>query len=112
MPAQESDGQNPSCLPSRLHFGRDFSGRLTLDRAGIDSLQYPEICRAIAEAFGLVPEGELVVGPDQMFRDYRKGDQVVSIDWDIWMEFMVVAKTESAEPLVKEIGAWFGTVNL
>jgi hypothetical protein len=91
------------------HFWRDHTGRLTVDRAGIASTDYPAVCRAVADVFDLKPDGEFVVGPDQMFWDFRRGDIVVGMDWDVWMEFMVVAKTAAAEPLVRQIGEWLGT---
>jgi hypothetical protein len=50
--------------------------------------------------------GDIVIGPEQMFWDFRRGNQIVGVDWDIWMHFMVVAKTEESEPLVREIAAW------
>lgn len=90
----------------RERFWRNSSGCLTVDQAGIDSAHYHAVCRALADAFSLAPDGELVVGLDEMFRDFRRGDQVVGIEWDVWMEFTVVAKTPSAESLVREIGSW------
>jgi hypothetical protein len=91
---------------TRERFWRDASGRLTVDQTGIESSQYPAVCLALADAFGLTPDGDFVVGLEQIFWDFRRGEQKVGMDWDIWMEFMVVAKTPSAEPLVCEIGAW------
>jgi len=43
-----------------------------------------------------------------MFWDCRRGEQVVGLDWDIWMEFMAVAKSVASEPLVADIAAWLG----
>ena len=91
---------------ARERFWRDASGRLTVDQAGIDSAQFAALCRALADSFALQPEGDLVVGLDQLFWDFRRGDQIVGMDWDNWMEFMVVAKTPAADSLVREIGAW------
>ncbi len=50
----------------------------------------------------------MVVGPDQMFWDFGRGGQVVGLDWDVWMEFMAVAKSPESEPLVEEIAMWLG----
>ena len=91
---------------SRENLWRDASGRLTVDQTGIDWTEYPTVCREVADVFSLVPDGDFVTGIDQIFCDFRRGDQVVSIDWDNWMEFMVVAKTPSAEPLIHEIRTW------
>jgi len=88
------------------HFWNDHSGRLTFSQAGVDSAEYPDLCRAIVQAFDLQPAGNLAAGMEQVFCDFCKGDELIGIDWDIWMEFMVVAKSKSAEPLVREIGQW------
>jgi hypothetical protein len=90
-------------------FWRDSSGRLTFDLPGVAAIDYPTVCRRIADALGLAPDGEIITGPDQMFWDFRRGDQVVSFDWDVWMEFMAVAKSEASEPLVREVAAWLST---
>ena len=92
-------------MPSE-RFWRDASGRLTFDMDRVEAVDYPTICRAVADKFDLVPEGLLVVGLDQMFWDFRQGDQVIALDWDIWMGFMVAAKSEGAELLVRDIAAW------
>lgn len=85
---------------------RDSSGRLTCDLAGVTPEEYPALCRRAADAFGLAPAGDIVVGPEQMFWDFRRGEHVVGLDWDIWMEFMAVAQSAASEPLVKAIAAW------
>jgi hypothetical protein len=90
-------------------FWRDSSGRLTFDLSGVAAADYPAVCRGIADAVGLAPAGEIVIGPEQMFWDFRRGEQVVGLDWDLWMEFMAVAKSEASEPLLRDIAAWLGT---
>jgi hypothetical protein len=90
-------------------FWRDSSGRLTFDLAGVAGTDYPAVCRGIADALGLAPVGDIIIGPDQMFWEFRRGDQVVSLDWDIWMEFMAVAKSEASEPLLQDVAAWLSS---
>ncbi len=90
-------------------FWRDSSGRLTFDMPGVESVDYPAVCRAVADAFALTPDGVPTIGPDQMFWDFRRDELVVSLDWDIWMEFMVAARTDESEPLVREIAAWLSS---
>src|SRR5690242_20377577 len=90
-------------------FWRDASRRLTFDTSGVEALDYPAACRAVADEFALSPEGSLVIGPEQLFWDFRRARQVVSLDWDIWMGFMVVARTEESEPLLRDIAAWLGS---
>ncbi|QDU97991.1 hypothetical protein [Lignipirellula cremea] len=87
-------------------FWRDASGRLTFNLPGVGATDYPGVCRDLSDALGLVPAGEIVIGPEQMFWDFQRGDQLVSLDWDIWMDFIVVAKSEEAEPLVGDVAAW------
>ena len=87
---------------------RDASGRLTYDLPSVAAADYPATCRAVADALGLAPVGELVVGPEQMFWDFGRGGQVVGLDWDNWFGFMAVAKSAASEPLVAGIAAWLG----
>jgi hypothetical protein len=85
---------------------RDNSGRLTFDLPGLEAADYAAVCRDIADAFGLKPVADMVIGPEQMFWDFRRGNQEVGMDWDIWMQFMVVAKSEASESLLRDIAAW------
>jgi hypothetical protein len=91
-----------------MRLWRDSSGRLTFDQPGVTAHDYPRLCRMIADAFELAPVGEIVIGMDQMFWDFKNGHLVVSLDWDIWMDFMVVAKSVASEPLVIDIAQWIG----
>jgi hypothetical protein len=90
-------------------FWRDNRGRLTFDLPGVAATDYPAVCRGIADALGLAPDGDISLGPDHMFWDLRRGDQRVGLDWDIWMEFMAVAKSEASEPLLRDIAAWLSS---
>jgi hypothetical protein len=89
-----------------MGFWRDDSGRLTFDLPGVTAMDFPAVCRDFADALGLASDGDIIVGPDQMFWDFRRVDHKVGLDWDIWMEFMVVAKSEASEPLLQDIAAW------
>lgn len=86
-------------------FWRDSSQRLTFDLA-ISDQDYPAICRAIVDAFALTQVGQCIVGLEQMFCEWRHGESVISLDWDIWMNFMVVANSAESEPLVRDIATW------
>ena len=88
---------------------RDSSGRLTFDLRGVTNAEYPAVCRSVADALSLVTAGDIVIGPEQMFWDFRRGELVVGLDWDIWIDFMVVAKSEASEALVRDIAAWLGS---
>jgi hypothetical protein len=98
-------------VPRRESVGlwRDSSGRLTFDLPRVASTDYPAVCRSIADAFGLTPVGDIIIGPEQMFWDIGRGGQVVSLDWDIWMDFMVMAKSEASEPLLQDIATWLSS---
>lgn len=89
-----------------MGFWRDYSGRLIFDHPGVTAMDFPAVCRDIADALGLAPDGDLLVGPDQIFWDFRRGAREVSLDWDVWMEFMAVARSEASEPLLQDIAAW------
>lgn len=92
-----------------MGFWRDGIGRLTFEPPGVESADYPAVCRELADHLGLAPEGEIIIGPEQMFWKFRRGEQVVSLDWDIWMQFMVMAPSEGSEPLLREIASWLTT---
>ncbi len=92
-----------------MGFWRDSSGRLTFDMPGVEAADYPAVCNSIADELGLSPAGDIIIGPEQMFWDFRRGDQVVSLDWDIWMKFMAVAKSQESESLLRDIATWLGS---
>lgn len=89
-----------------MRFWRDRTGRLTFNLPGVAAVDYPEVCRGVADAFDLAPVGGILIGPEQMSWDFQRRDQVVGLDWDIWMGFMAVAKSETSESLLREIAAW------
>jgi hypothetical protein len=88
-------------------FWRDSSERLTFELSRVSAADYPEVCKAVVTAFGLVPDYEsFAAGLDVVFMDYRRGEQVVEMAWDNWTGFTVVAKSTNSEPLVREMAAW------
>jgi hypothetical protein len=89
-----------------MGFWRDCSGRLTFDLPGVRSEEFPNLCRNIADTLDLSPVGNLAIGPDQMFWDFQRGENVIGLDWDIWMGFMVVAKSEASEALLQDVVVW------
>src|SRR6478736_3158589 len=96
---------NGSSALSNDWFIRDASGRLTFHASGMSAENYPSLCREIVSAFGLIADCGPLVGPEQIFWDCRRSEQMIGLDWDIWMGFMIVAKTVDAEPLVRAIAA-------
>jgi hypothetical protein len=87
-------------------FWRDANERLTFIVPDVSAVGYPSMCRAIVDVFALTQDGELVIGPDQMFWNWRRGEHVIGLDWDIWMGFMLVAKSTASESLVHEVAIW------
>ena len=61
-------------------FWRDSSGRLTFDMSHVEAVDYPVACRAVADALALAPTASLAIGPEQMFWDFRRAEQVVGLD--------------------------------
>ena len=72
---------------------------------GVAATDYPAVCRGVVDAFGLSPASDIVVGPEQIFWEFRRGEQVVGLEWDIWSGFIVTANTPGSEQLVREIAA-------
>ena len=105
-PASE---RSRSAAEDTVGYWRDYSGRLTFDLPGVAAADYPAVCYEVADALGLAPDGEIVIGLDEMFRDFRRRDQVVGLEWDIWFDFMVTSKSEGSESLVQDIAEWLSS---
>lgn len=86
---------------------RDASGRLTFEMSNIPGESYLAICSEVAEAWQLERTGMLITDFLSIFsQDYRRGSEVVGLEWDNWSGFIVVAKTSESEGLVKAIADW------
>jgi hypothetical protein len=85
---------------------RDASERLTFTFDAIESGQYRRVTRSIVSEFGLEPVGSRTRGLDEVFQDFRHGNEVVGLEWDNWSGYIVNAKTKSAESLVREIAGY------
>jgi hypothetical protein len=97
---------SPDC---RGHFWRDSSGRLTFELHRVSGADYAAVCRLVSRQFRLRPSGDLVAGLDEVFQEYRSTSGRVSLEWDNWTEFTVVASDAESEPLAQEIGAFLGS---
>ena len=84
----------------------DASGRLTIDFEKIESGMYSKVTKAVASEFGLEPSGAKTKGLDEIFQDYKLGNEIVVLEWDNWSGYIVNAKTESAEKLVRNIAGY------
>lgn len=100
-------GADPEATPNpdRASLSRDASGRITFEKEDIPREGYRDVCKYIASHFTLAPTGGLVEGLDELFQEYRSGDVIVGLEWDVWSGFVIVAKNHEAEQLVKEMGA-------
>ncbi len=88
-------------------FWRRASGRLTFEMSRVSADSYRAVRDAAVSAFRLVPDTDPVSnGLDTVFQDFRRGDQVVGLEWDNWTCFTVVAKTPGSEQMIRDIAAW------
>lgn len=85
---------------------RDANGRLTCSYDRVGAKTFLVACGAISERFGLEPRGDSIVGFDVMFQDYACGQWPISLEWDIWLGFIGVAKSVESEPLILAIAEW------
>lgn len=85
---------------------RDNSDRLTFDFDTIEGGMYRSITDEVVSKFSLEVASKKVAGFDEVFQDFKKGNEVVGLEWDNWSGYTVVAKRTSAEPLVREIAGY------
>tara|TARA_R110002111_G_scaffold262504_1_gene338852 strand:- start:6941 stop:7165 length:225 start_codon:yes stop_codon:yes gene_type:complete len=67
---------------------------------------YQQITQIVVNQFQLAPVGEPASGPDKLFQEFQHQRKVIGLEWDFWSGYSVVAKTESAEKLVRKIAAF------
>jgi len=82
---------------------RDFSNHLTVEIANIDYSEYKALTKTLTEEFGLIAHGDLIEGDSESFQMFIRGNYAISIEYDIWSGFMVVAQNPESEGLVNEI---------
>jgi hypothetical protein len=85
---------------------RDASDRLVYDFSTVTDIQYPKLCRQIADAFQLTMQSAPIIGPSEIFADFTQADLRLQLSWDIWFGFMIVAQTPESETLVADIASW------
>ncbi|QDT79455.1 hypothetical protein Mal35_29130 [Gimesia maris] len=88
-----------------MHKYRDASQRLTIEFFDIEADLYPRITQFVVNQFQLQPVGEPVTGVEERFQDFQHLRKVIGLEWDFWSGYCVVAKTKSAEKLVRKIAA-------
>jgi len=85
---------------------RDNSDRLTIDFHNIEAALYSKITSEIVTQFNLEIASAKTTGLDEVFQDFKRGNEVVSLEWDNWSGYIVNAKSKKAEPLVHEIAGY------
>lgn len=85
---------------------RDHSDRLTIDFHNIEAAQYSKITSEIVTQFSLETASVKTTGLDEVFQNFKRGCEVVSLEWDNWSGYIVNAKSKTAEPLVHEIAGY------
>jgi hypothetical protein len=86
-----------------MHKYRDASQRLTIAFFDIEADLYQQITQIVVNQFQLQPVGELVTGEEERFQDFQHLRKVIGLEWDFWSGYCVVAKTKSAEKLVRKM---------
>lgn len=85
---------------------RDASERLTFNFNEIPSGRYSKVTKVVVTAFGLEVASSRTRGLDEIFQDFKKGNEVIGLEWDNWSGYIVNAKIKSAEPLAREIAGY------
>lgn len=85
---------------------RDASHRLTIQFFEIEADMYQKITQIVVDQFQLEPVGEQLSSPDVLFQEFLYQRKMVGLEWDIWSGYIVVAKTKSAEKLVRKIASF------
>lgn len=85
---------------------RDKSGRLTFDFEAIVSGMYSKITKSVVAEFSLDPAGRKTAGLPEVFQDFKRGNDVIGLEWDNWSGYIVNAKVTSAELLAREIAVY------
>jgi len=85
---------------------RNASQQLRIEFFQIEADLYQQITQLVVNQFQLKPVGEPASGPHERFQEFQHQTKVIGLEWDFWSGYSVVAKTESAEKLVRKIAAF------
>ena len=85
---------------------RNASDQLTFDFNKINSWQYKKITKSVVKHFNLLPANKLTVGLDEKIQEFKMGNNIIGLEWDNWSGYIVDAKNQEAEPLVREIAKY------
>ncbi len=82
---------------------RNSSNQLTFDFDKIEAGSYSSVTKYIVDHFELKPTTKLIQGLEEIFQDFKLGDLVVGLEWDIWSGYIVCSKNRKSEVLSKNI---------
>ncbi|MEX2497858.1 MAG: hypothetical protein WD397_03160 [Wenzhouxiangellaceae bacterium] len=85
---------------------RDESNRATVAIEGCPLILYPYYSWRIKKKFSLKKHGKLLKSLDGRSQNYKVCGHLVSIEWDNWSGFSVVAVESGAEEIVSKIGRY------
>ena len=85
---------------------RNASNQLTFDFDKINLSSYKKITHSIVNHFNLQPIEMLIVGFDEMFQEFTSGNLSIGLEWDNWSGYIIHAKSQEAEPLLREIAKY------
>jgi len=90
----------------KIEKGRDASKRLTVAIYGVKENNYSFLSLQIAKKFNLSPSEELIHSFSGIFQKYSDNKHLLSLDWDVWSGYMIVAEDKKSENLINEIYDW------
>jgi len=90
---------------------RDCSNRLTYDFDQVASNDYHKVTQSVVKEFNLISHSGLTQGLDETFQDFILNQSIIGLEWDIWSGYIVNAKNNEAEILVKKIANYISAIN-
>lgn len=90
----------------KITTSRDNSNRLTVEVSNVHRFQYGYLAKKVAKKIGLEKSDDLTKGVEEVFCTYSLDGSSVSIEWDVWSGFSIVAIDPESEGLLNVIHAY------
>ena len=91
----------------------DASGRLTIGFVNVNASSYSGITNAVVAHFDLRQASTRVHETDTILQDFKKGNDVIGLEWENRSGYNIKAKNQSSEPLVHDVAKYVQTyINL
>jgi len=90
---------------------RNTNNHLYFEFEKIKNNTYKEITNLVVKKFELSPENELVVGLDEILQNFKSGEAIIGLEWDIWSGYIVVAQNKESESLATEVANYINENN-